>query len=77
MKNTATKVAKAKAKPAKRVAPREAACAAGRRENAALKTQLKQAEKNRAIETAKAKAEIVALHKALNDASVRRTARKK
>jgi hypothetical protein len=77
MKKTATKVAKTKTKAAKRVAQQEADCAAEQRENAALKAQLKQAEKNREIETAKATTEIVALNKALNVASVRRTARKK
>ena len=77
MKKTATKVAKAKAKAAERVAQQEADCATERREIVALKTQLKQAEKNRAIETAKAKAEIVALNKALNVAPLRLTLRKK
>lgn len=77
MKKTATKVAKAKVKGDKRVAQLEAACAAEQREIAGLKMQLKQAEKNRAIETAKATTEIVALHKALNHASVRRITRKK
>jgi hypothetical protein len=77
MKKTATKVAKAKAKADKRVDQQEAACAAERRENIALKTQLKQAEENRAIEISKVKTEIIALHKALNVASVRRTTRKK
>jgi hypothetical protein len=75
MKKTATKVAKAKTKADKRVAQQEAACATEQREIAALKTQLKQAKKNRAIETAKATTEIVALHKARNASSVRRTTR--